>query len=57
MKRADAIRRHNEEAATLSKAASQATGPARKELNTLAQDHQAHADMARHGEYPTDLDD
>ena len=57
MKRTEAIRMHSEEAAALATAASTATGPARQELNTLANDHQAHADMARHGEYPTDLED
>lgn len=56
-KRSDVIRFHSEEAAAFSRAAAESTGPTRQELGELAADHQAHADMARHGEYPTDLDD
>ncbi|MDR3082120.1 MAG: hypothetical protein LBV60_14550 [Streptomyces sp.] len=57
MKRTDAIRYHSEEAAAYSQAAATATGPARGHLQEAADDHQAHADMARHGEYPEDLED
>jgi hypothetical protein len=56
-KRADIIRFHSEEAAACSRAAANATGPAKQELRDLAADHQAHADMPRHSEYPTDLED
>ncbi|MFJ4932343.1 hypothetical protein ACIP8U_00530 [Streptomyces pseudovenezuelae] len=57
MKRSDAIRFHSEEAASCNSAAASASGPARSQLRELAADHQAHADMARHGEYPEDLED
>ena len=57
MKRSEAIRFHSEEAASYSSAAANANGPARSQLQELAADHQAHADMARHGEYPEDLED
>lgn len=57
MKRSEAIRYHSEEAAAYSHAAASATGPARGHLQEVAADHQAHADMARHGEYPEDLED
>lgn len=55
--RAETVRYHLEEAAAVSLAATQASGPARQELNALAADQEAYADMARHGEYPTDLED
>lgn len=57
MRRRDVVREHNEEAARLNQAAGRATGPERKELKILAKDHQEYADMARHGEYPYDLED
>jgi hypothetical protein len=57
MKRTEAIQFHSEEAATYSRAAEGASGPARSHLQEVAADHQAHADMARHYEYPEDLED
>jgi hypothetical protein len=58
MKRTEAIRMHQEEAAAYNKAAAEAVDPAnRQHLREVAIDHQAHADMARHYEYPTDLED
>lgn len=57
MRRQEAIQFHSEEAAAYSNAAANATGSARGHLQELAADHQAHADMARHHEYPEDLED
>lgn len=57
MKRTDALRYHSEEAAAYSQAATRATGANRTHLQEAAADHQAHADMARHNEYPEDLED
>ncbi|MEV8523157.1 hypothetical protein AB0451_03215 [Streptomyces sp. NPDC052000] len=57
MKRTEAIQFHSEEAAACSQAAETASGAARGHLHELAADHQAHADMARHNEYPEDLED
>lgn len=56
-KRKDVIRQHTEDAAAFSRLASESTGEARREYQALATDHQDYADMARHCEYPTDLDD
>ncbi|MFG2412308.1 hypothetical protein [Streptomyces goshikiensis] len=56
-KRNDVVRQHSEDAAAFSRLASESTGATRREYEALAADHQAYADMARHGEYPTDLDD
>ncbi|MFJ9447151.1 hypothetical protein ACIRRH_35675 [Kitasatospora sp. NPDC101235] len=57
MRRPDAVRMHQEEAAAYARAAETATGPARTGLQAQAADHQSLADAARHGEYPTDLED
>lgn len=57
MKRTEAIRMHSEEAAAYNRAAAEASGATRAHLQEVAHDHQAHADMARHGEYPEDLED
>ena len=56
MKRQEAIQFHSEEAAACSNAAASASGSARSHLQEVAADHQAHADMARHYEYPEDLE-
>jgi hypothetical protein len=57
VKRTDVIRFHNEEAAAYSTAAERATDPASTHLQEQAVEHQAYADMARHYEYPEDLED
>ncbi|MFK0290087.1 hypothetical protein ACIQU6_06335 [Streptomyces sp. NPDC090442] len=58
MKRTDAIRMHNEEAAAISQAAETAAEPTRSWLLDVAGDHQAAADAARFGEYEyEDLED
>ncbi|MFE6689721.1 hypothetical protein ACFVFQ_24995 [Streptomyces sp. NPDC057743] len=51
MKRTDAIRMHNEEAAALSWAAETAIEPTRGWLLDAANTHQAMADAARLGDY------
>ncbi|AKA08828.1 hypothetical protein SAZ_25295 [Streptomyces noursei ZPM] len=51
MKRRDAVRIHSEEAAAFGEAAETADEPTRSWLLDAANDHQALADAARHGEY------
>ncbi|MFD9850550.1 hypothetical protein [Streptomyces parvus] len=58
MKRSEVVLYHSEEAASCSAAAETAvTDQGRALLRDAAADHQALADMARHGEYPEDLED
>ncbi|MGW1666467.1 hypothetical protein [Streptomyces microflavus] len=56
--RSEVVRYHSEEAASYSAAADNAvTDQGRSLLREAAAEHQALADMARHYEYPEDLDD
>lgn len=58
MKRTEAIRFHNEEAAALRATAALAEGtPGSRQCLSHARDHEDLADAARVGEYPTDLED
>ncbi|WP_330328203.1 hypothetical protein [Streptomyces pseudovenezuelae] len=57
MKRTEAIAYHQQEASDLRRSAGTSTDPGSRELRAQANDHDAMADMASVGEYPTDLDD